>query len=267
METGSSIKEVWRFREVIKNFVSQDLKVKYRRSFLGFFWSLLNPLLHMAVITVVFSIIFKFPMRQFALYLLSGLVPWTFWAASIDGCCMSIVGAEGMLKRQYFPKLVFPVSVIMQNLVTFVLTLTVLLLVLAPITGFVPTRALLILPVSFACVVGVTLGAGMLAAVATVYFRDMQHLISVVLSAWFYATPIIYPLEIPGGGGPIPHEFRFYFKLNPMFSIMEMFQRPIHDGMFPTPSEMAIAVASAMVALGIGLAIFRRYENSLIFNL
>jgi ABC-type polysaccharide/polyol phosphate export permease len=117
METSPGLREVWRFREVIKNFVSQDLKVKYRRSFLGFFWSLLNPLLQMAVITVVFSLIFKFPMKLYALYVLSGLVPWSFWATSVDGCCMSIVSAESMLKRQYFPKLVFPISVIMQNLV------------------------------------------------------------------------------------------------------------------------------------------------------
>ena len=148
MESSAGLREVWRFREVIKNFVSQDLKVKYRRSFLGFFWSLLNPLLQMAVITVVFSLLFKFDMKDYALYVLSGLVPWSFWATSVDGCCMSIVSAEAMLKRQYFPKLVFPLSIIMQNLVTFVLSLGVLLLVLAPITGYVPSPALLILPLS-----------------------------------------------------------------------------------------------------------------------
>lgn len=267
MESSAGLREVWRFREVIKNFVSQDLKVKYRRSFLGFFWSLLNPLLQMAVITVVFSIIFRFPMRQYALYVLSGLVPWSFWATSVDGCCMSIVSAEAMLKRQYFPKLVFPLSIVMQNLVTFVLSLGVLLLVLAPITGYVPTTALLILPLSFLCLVGVSLGLGMVAAVATVYFRDLQHLISVAINALFYLTPIIYPLEAPDGGGPIPHRYRYYFKLNPMYSIIEMFHRPIYEGMLPTNSELMVAVAAAATSLGVGLLVFRRYENTLIFNL
>lgn len=267
MATVSTLSEVWRFREVIKNFVSQDLKVKYRRSFLGFFWSLLNPLLQMAVITVVFSLIFRFPMKRYALYVLSGLVPWSFWATSVDGCCMSIVSAEVMLKRQYFPKLVFPLSVVMQNLVTFVLSLAVLLLVLAPVTGYVPSAALLILPLSFLCLVGVSLGVGMIASVATVYFRDLQHLISVALSALFYLTPIIYPLEMPDGGGPIPHSARYYFKLNPMYSIIEMFHRPIYNGTLPTPSELAAAITFAAVTLGVGLLVFRRYENSLIFNL
>lgn len=266
METSADLREVWRFREVIKNFVSQDLKVKYRRSFLGFFWSLLNPLLQMAVITVVFSIIFRFPMRQYALYVLSGLVPWSFWATSVDGCCMSIISAEAMLKRQYFPKLVFPLSIIMQNLVTFVLSLGVLLLVLAPITGYVPSTALLILPLSFLCLVGVSLGLGMVAAVATVYFRDLQHLISVALNALFYLTPIIYPLEMDGAG-PIPHAYRYYFKLNPMYSIIEMFHRPIYNGTLPTNYEIMVAVAVAATTLGVGLWVFRRYENTLIFNL
>lgn len=290
MTFASDIKEIWQFREVVKNFVSQDLKVKYRRSFLGFFWSLLNPLLQMAVITAVFSLIFRFPTTgNYALYVLSGLVPWSFWSASIDGCCLSIVRAESMLKRQYFPKMIFPISVIVQNLVTFFLSLLVLLLILAPVTGFKPSWALLILPLSFFCVVAVSLGVGLVAAVATVYFRDIQHLISVFLGAWFYLTPIIYPLEpprdpgpppgpaasvsatdgveTPPDGAPIPHEYRKYFKFNPMFSIVQMFHRPISDGMLPTPSELTAAIAVAFTALGGGLLIFRRYEDSLIFSL
>jgi ABC-type polysaccharide/polyol phosphate export permease len=107
MEAASGLREVWQFREVIKNFVSQDLKVKYRRSFLGFFWSLLNPLLQMLVISIVFSMLFKFDVRNYALYVLSGLIPWNFLAISIDSCSMSIISSEGMIKRQYFPKLVF----------------------------------------------------------------------------------------------------------------------------------------------------------------
>lgn len=267
MTLAEDIKEVWRFREVIKNFVSQDLKVKYRRSFLGFFWSLLNPLLHMAVITLVFSRMFRFPMDQYALYVLSGLVPWSFWSTSVDGCCTSIVRAEGMIKRQYFPKLVFPISVIMQNLVTFFLSLVALLLILAPITGYVPSAAMLVLPLSFLCVVGVSLGIGLIAAVATVYFRDIQHLVSVFMSAWFYLTPIIYPLETADGQGPVPHAFRFYLKLNPMFSVVQMFHRPIHDGRLPTQSELLVAVGVSVGALVVGLSLFRRYQDKLIFIL
>ncbi len=299
METGSTFKEVWRFREVVKNFVSQDLKVKYRRSYLGFFWSLLNPLLQMIVISLVFSLLFKFNVRNYALYVLSGLVPWSFVASTIDGCSMSIISAEGLLKRQYFPKLVFPLSIVMQNLVTFFLSLTVLVCVLAPVTGFKVTAALVVLPLSFLYITCVALGIGAIAAVLTVYFRDTQHLISVFISVWFYLTPIIWPLEVKepaqapeqraaaqathtesghtakpvrnkrtdDDGGLIPFRYRSYFKLNPMYPIIEMFHRPIYDGRFPTRTEFLTASGIAIVCLGLGVAVFRRYENQLIFNL
>src|SRR5436309_57523 len=89
------LSELWQFREVIKNFVAQDLKVKYRRSALGFFWSLLNPLLQLAVLSVVFSLMFK--MNNLTLYILSGIIPWTFFATTVDACSMSIVASESML--------------------------------------------------------------------------------------------------------------------------------------------------------------------------
>jgi len=267
MSALTRISEVWRFREVVKNFVSQNLKVKYRRSALGFFWSLLNPLLQMAVLSTVFSLLLR-GVENFSLYLLSGLLAWTFFASSLDACSVSIVSAELMIKRQYFPKLVFPLSLVLQNLVTFVLSFVVLLLILGWFIGFKVSPALLVLPLSLACLVGVVIGLGAVLAVLTVYFRDMQHLISVVLSVWFYLTPIIYPLEGEKSEGAfIPHEYRWYFKLNPMYSVMAMFQRPIYYHMWPTPSEMAVASATAIVALAIGLLIFWKSEDSLIFAL
>lgn len=257
---GVRLREVWMFREVIRNFVSQDLKVKYRRSALGFFWSLLNPLLQLTVTSLVFSLMFR---TNLALFILSGLIPWTFFAATVDACSMSIVGAETMLRRQYFPKLVFPLSIVIQNLITFVLSLFVLLILIGWVIGFQPGAALLILPLSFACIVATALGLGAVAAVLTVHFRDIKHLISVFMQAWFYLTPIIYPLD----GGLIPHEYRWYFKLNPMFSIIEMFHRPIYNATLPTPAELISAVSIAIVSLVVGLWVFWRYERGLIFAL
>lgn len=259
------IRELWQFREVIKNLVAQELKVKYRRSILGFFWSLLNPLLQLVVISLVFSLIFR--MQNFSLYVLSGVVPWSFFASSIDGCSMSLVSSEAMLRRQYFPKAVFPISFVLQNLVTFAMSLIVLLTILGPIANLRLTPALLFLPVSFACIVAVTLGLGALAALVTAHFRDMRHLISVLLSAWFYLTPIIYPLETPDEQGMIPHEYRWYFKLNPMFAVIELFHRPIYHGVLPTNAELLTAGAVSIVFLVGGLLVFWRSEDRLIFAL
>lgn len=290
---AAGIGEVWRFREVIKNFVAQDLKVKYRRSALGFLWSLMNPMLQMIVLSAVFSLMFHIP--NFTLYVLSGIVCWGFFSTSVDACAVSIIGAESMLKRQYFPKLVFPLSAVTQNLVTLFLSLTALLILVGPFVGFRLSSALLILPLSFACLFAFTLGVGAIAAVITVHFRDMQHLISVFLGALFYLTPIIYPLEdktapappptasaaIPAPAapappesgraavvrGPIPQQYRAYFKANPLFAMLSMFQRPIYDGRFPTARELATAVSVAAGALVLGLYVFRRAEDGLIFRL
>jgi len=259
---ASRIAEVWGFREVIKNFVSQDLKVKYRRSALGFVWSLLNPLLQMTVISVVFSLLFRME-SHYALFVLSGVLPWSFFATSMDGCAMSIVSSESMIRRQYFPKLVFPLSFVLQNLITFVLSLTVLLITLGPLpfVGLKFTAALLILPLSFMCIVCVAIGLGAIVAVITVFFRDVQHLITVFLSAWFYLTPVIYRLE------QMPHRYQYFFKLNPMFGVIEMFHRPIYDATLPTALELTSAILTAAVSLTVGLYIFWRYEDSLIFAL
>ena len=288
---AAGIGEVWRFREVIKNFVAQDLKVKYRRSALGFLWSLMNPMLQMIVLSAVFSLMFHIP--NFTLYVLSGIVCWGFFSTSVDACAVSIIGAESMLKRQYFPKLVFPLSAVTQNLVTLCLSLTALLILVGPFVGFRLSPALLILPLSFACIFAFTLGVGAIAAVITVHFRDMQHLITVFLGALFYLTPIIYPLEdkttvhppataataadidasAPTAGraavvkGPIPDRYRSYFKANPLFAMLSMFQRPIYDGRFPTVKELATAVIVAAGALVLGLYVFRRAEDGLIFRL
>ena len=187
----------------------------------------------------------------------------------------------------------FPLSKVIQNLVTFVLSLAALLLLVGPFCGFKLTAALAVLPLSFACMVCFTLGVGAIAAVATVHFRDMQHLITVFLSALFYLTPIIYPLDdkshspdapaattapIEGAAsatssraavakGPIPFEYRKYFKLNPLFSLLAMFQRPIYDGMLPTPTETVAAIGVAVGSLALGLFVFRRCEDGLIFRL
>lgn len=279
--------ELWGYREVIKNLVAQDLKVKYRRSVLGFFWSLLNPLLQLAVLSVVFSLLWR--ISNLTLFILSGLIPWSFFSATVDGCSGSLVRAETMLRRQYFPKLVFPLSVVLENLITCVLSLFALLILLGWYVGFRPSAAMLVLPISFACIAAFALGLGALTAVATLYFRDMQHLISVLLGAWFYLTPIIYPLEPlprhppPAAAGPaataqanaqparddgvIPWKYRAYFKLNPMFAITQTFHRPIYDARLPTPSEFTTAVGVSVATLALGLAVFWRHEDQLIFAL
>lgn len=281
--------ELWAFREVVKNFVARDLKVRYRRSSLGFLWSLLNPMLQLAVLSTVFSVLFG--IEELALYILAGLVPWSFFATSVEGCSSSIVNAESVLRRQYFPKLVFPISLVLQNLITLGLSLAALLLLLGWLLGFRPTWSMLALLPAAMCLSAFALGLGSILALVTVYFQDMRHLVGVFVSVWFYLTPVLYPLETrpprvesspsaaaphptaeiprqpPARTSPVPEPYRWYFKLNPMYSMVAMFQRPIYYEMWPTRAEALSAFASSGLVLAIGLLVFWRHEDTLIFAL
>ncbi|MCZ6815830.1 MAG: ABC transporter permease, partial [Planctomycetota bacterium] len=217
--------ELWRFREVIRNFVSQDLKVKYRRSSLGFLWSLLNPLLMMIVLSLVFAHLFigiKGTMTNYTLYLLSGSLPWIFFAATVDGCCVSIIENEGFAKRQYFPKLVFPLARLGQHLVTLLLSMVALLAAMGPFIDFRFSWALAVLPLSFLCLIAIALGVGAAVAALTVYFRDTQHLVQVALTAFYFLTPILWPMSAQS------ERRHIYFKMNPMYHVLEMFRAPIY---------------------------------------
>lgn len=262
MTVAGRLRELWQFREVVRNFIAQDLKVKYRRSSLGFFWSLLNPLLMMGVLSIVFSKVFRFDTTgSYPLFLFSGLLAWTFFASTIDGCSVSIISNESFAKRQYFPKLVFPLALLGQNLVTMVLSMTVLLAALGWFLGFRVTPALAILPLSMLCLVSFALGLGAIAAVLTVYFRDVQHFVQVGTMAWYFLTPIFWPLDTQ------PKDVQIYFRLNPMYHIIRMFQMPINEGVLPSPEQIALACGVALVTLLAGLGIFWSREDDLIFRL
>ena len=264
--------ELWRYREVLKNFIAQDLKVKYRRSALGFFWSLLNPLLQMLVFTIVFSTILRFDLRGYVLFLLAGLLPWQFIAACIDGGCHCILNAEHLIRRQYFPKLVFPLSIVLQNLITLLLSMAVLLTLVGPFAGFNPSTNTLLLPLAILCIAAFAMGLAAFAAVATVHFRDMQHLIGVLVSMWFFLTPVVYPLLLPATETQpekhvIPAHLQPWFQLNPAYWMVNLFRVCIYNQHPPQLNELLIPIAIAAVALTAGLALFFRAERTLIFRL
>lgn len=260
MTLSGRIHELLLARGVVRNFLMEDIKIKYRRSVLGFFWSLLNPLLMLIVISVAFAALFPGTRGQYTLHLLATLLPWTCVATSLEAGCRSILASEGYIRQYRFPKLIFPMRTILFAFVELLLSLLALLPV-AWFLGLKITPALALLPVSIALLFIMLVGLGALAAVAVVYFRDAEHLISVFLRAWFYLTPILIPFEA------IPEKYRGYFALNPMYYMLEMFDAPISRGIMPTPEVMMCAGATALVCGVLGLAVFFRMEDDLIFRL
>ena len=259
MKRGSKILELVRYRGLLYNLTVSELKLRYRRSVLGFVWTMLNPLLMMSVLAFVFSRVMRFNMKDYAVLLLAGLLPWTFFAQSINLSLMSIVGKGSLLKKVYIPKAVIPISAVLATLVNSSLSF-VPLLGLSLLVGHHLNSAILFLPVSMLLLAIFAAGWALLFSCLYVYFRDFGHMTEVLLQAWFYASPVIYTLDM------VPEGFRGIFKLNPVLYFIECFRAPIFAGELPDLRTVGIAAGSAIASLLVGTFVFFRYENQFVFK-
>jgi ABC-type polysaccharide/polyol phosphate export permease len=252
------ILQTYRYRELIWALALKELKLRYKRSLLGFLWALLNPALTMAVMTVVFSTILRFGIPNYAIFLLCVLLPWTFFSQSLSYSVDCIVGNGELIKKVSVPKLVFPVAAVVSNVINLLLSLIPMAL-LVLVMGHPLYRTWLYLPVPMAALIVFTLGMAFFFAAANVYYRDVSHILQVVLSAWFYFTPIIYALDF------IPPNRQWLFKLNPIIYVINGFRLSIYYGQLPKWRSIAASFVCALIALFIGFAIFRKYQDDFVF--
>jgi ABC-2 type transport system permease protein/lipopolysaccharide transport system permease protein len=255
-------RQLLRFWPVIQNMVQQDLRVRYHRSFLGFLWTLLNPILMMVTLTVVFSTVLGVAnWRDYAVYLFAGMVPWNFLNATLNDLAFCIIYNEGLIRKIYLPKLVFPLARLLINLVTLVLSMGAMFLLLMSMGTAKISLPLVTLPLLIALFALFALGLGLVVAVLNTFYRDCGHLVQVFLQAWYFATPIIYFPSL------IPEPVRWRLWLNPAYPFIKMFQDVIRHGEWPNPITLLAAAGIAAVSLGVGYAAFKSYEDKLVFRL
>jgi ABC-2 type transport system permease protein len=259
------MRDLLRYRDLVSTLVMRDLKVRYRRSTIGFVWTMLQPLLMMAVFHVVFSTIFttKLPGGQegfpnYPLYALCGILFWNFFSQSIVSSMNSLRLNAGLLQKLPVPKVVFPLATVLSGVVNMLLALIPLFLLLLA-TGSKFTPAMLFLPVAILIAALFTLGAGLLLAPLAVFFSDVVELIGVLLTLMMYLTPIFYPKEI------VPEHMRWIVRFNPVRSILEVFRDPIYQGEIPPLSHLSVALTIAVVALILGVWCFRRSSDRIPF--
>lgn len=251
--------ELIQYWPVVQNMVSQELRVRYQRSFMGFLWTLINPLLMMTILSLVFSNLF--PAREnYSLFLLSGMVPWGLLSGSVVESTSCILDKESLIKKIYVPKLIFPLVRVLLNLVTTTLSLGALFLLLIPL-GARPSLPMLLLPAAMGLLFCFTLGLALFVATANTFFRDCGHLVTVFMQAWYFATPIIY------GVSDFPEAIQWRFWLNPAFYYIEIFHNILCEGQWPAISLVATAAALATISLGIGYATFKANEDKMVFRL
>lgn len=251
--------QLYNFRFAYTNFVVNGIRTRYRRSKLGFLWTLLNPLLTMGVISIVFSFVFKQEIKQFSVFLFSGFAPFNFLSSSIMGCTTSLVNAEGFLKKIYVPKVLFPTITVSIEAVNFIFSVSALY-ILAILIGGTISWTILFLPFVLFLMFLFTLGVGLILAVAFVYFRDIAHFVQVVLTALFYVTPIMYPEDT------IPAQLRVIFSYNP-FTYFVVLARKSILGNPMTISDWLIPLLIGLGVMLIGLWLLKNFEKSIIFRL
>lgn len=258
--SGRTLLEMTNIKFALASFVVNNLRRRYRRSVLGFAWSLLNPLLTMGVMTVVFSLLFKNDPRTFAIFIFTGLLPWTFITDSITNGSQAITQNEHYLKKVYVPKLFFPLVAVTTEGANFIFSLSSLMIIGLAI-GAKLSWTWLLVPVATGLLFVFSFSIAMFLAVATVYFRDLTHLIKVFLGLLFYTVPIIYPLNM------VPEKYQFAFMLNPAYYYIDLFRVLIYKGELPTIQHWAAAVGLSLASAALCLFVLKRTERDIIYRL
>ena len=241
----TAIAELVAHRDLLRELVVRALKVRYRRSAIGFLWTMLHPLIMMLVLNVVFSQVFRVEVPNYALYALAGIVFWQFFSQTVTSCLHSLKGNARLLTKLPIPKAVFPVATVLSGLLNLGFAL-VPLIGIAIVTGHAPTGVIVFLPVGILLIGLMTLGVGLLLAPLSVIFSDTVEVITIVLSLLLYMTPVFYPRAI------VPEQLRWVVRLNPLAAALEVFRAPIVDHAMPAPADLAVATAAALVLLAAG---------------
>lgn len=256
-ELNTQLAKLKKYRTLLMRLVQRDLKVKYRRSVLGYLWSLLNPLLMMVVLSIVFSTLFRYDIPNYPIYLITGQIIFTFFSESTTMAMGAITGNASLMKKVYVPKYIFPVSRVLSSFVTLLFSLAAVVIVMI-FTRVPITPALLLFPLPLLYVLLFSMGMGMILSVCAVYFRDTNHLYGVCTTAWMYLTPIFYPVSV------IPDQFRPLVQLNPLYLFIDCFRQLVLYGQLPTLLNTLQSLAWSLGMLGFGLWVFKRKQANFI---
>lgn len=252
--------ELNRYRGLLWQLVLRNVKTRYKRSVLGILWTMLSPLLMMLVLSFAFSNVFRVQQPHYAAYALAGLSLWNFFAQTTTGAMSELIWGGSLINKIYLPRSIFAAVALGTSLVNLLLTLIPLFVVMI-ITG-VPLRpALLVLPLPILLTAMFALGVALVLSRVAAYFADVLEMYQILLTAWMYLTPIIYPKDI------IPQHLRWLFNLNPMYHLIEIFRAPMLAGWLAGPKTVLASVVAAVVALAFGWWYFSRKADELAYRI
>jgi len=248
------LKEIYTYREMLKNLVSKELRARYKGSWMGFLWTFFNPLFMLVIYSVVFSFIMRMQIENYAMFLFVALLPWNFLANSILQSTSCIVQNGSLVKKIYFPREVLPFSIVIANLINYLLSL----LILIPALLFFEiklTVALLAFPVVLLTETILVTSLAFLLSVFNVYFRDLEHIVGILITAWFFLTPVIYPVAL------VPEKVRLFYYLNPATTLMDAFRNIFYYGTWPQWGTLGYLLLAITLLLFVSLKIFHHFQK------
>jgi lipopolysaccharide transport system permease protein len=248
--------ELLRYRALIQTLVVRDLKARYRGSTLGLLWTLLNPLLHMAIYALVFSVYIRNEMERYPAFLLCGILPWTWFSSALFMGTTAIIEGGSMLKKVFFPPQVLPTVTVIATFINFLLSLPLLFGVLL-LFGVTFGWSLLALPLVMMAQFALTLGLTFIISAVSVRYRDIPPILAHLLMFWFFLTPIIYPVS------SVPERFRTLLSLNPMTPFFVAYQEALLYNKWVSWEAFGVMVGVGALALLVGVLIFERFRWSL----
>lgn len=251
----SVFREIFQYREMVRNLVHRELRGRYKGSALGFLWTFINPLLQLGVYTIVFSTIMRMGIEQYYLFLFVALIPWVFFASSIMAGADCIIQNVNLVTKIYFPREVLPISVVTSNFINMLYSFVIVLLVVLFASNNINFLAWLLLPIIAILEYFITLGFVMFFSAITVYLRDISHILGIVTMAWQFLTPIMYPIEM------IPEEYKVIFMLNPMTSVVIAYREILFYGRMPGLELWGYMLIPAIIFTVFGFIAFNRLKK------
>lgn len=257
-QIGFNNNQLQRSLFTLSSLVSRDFKLKYRRSVLGVLWSVLNPLLMMCVLTAVFSMFLRFGnIENYPLYLILGNTLFGLMSDSTTGAMNSIIDSASLIKKIKINKIIFPIEKVLFQLVNFAISLIAVVIVMV-FFRIMPTFNLILLPILLVYMFFFCTGLGLILSALVVFFRDVKHFWSVLLTAWTYATPLFYPVEI------LPEWLLPFEQYNPMYHYVHYFREIALWGTTPSLESNLICIGFAAVTFLVGLLVFKKTQKKFI---
>lgn len=247
-------KKIYNYRELLKTNVKKEVRGKYKNSILGIMWSFLNPLLQLAVYSVIFGALLAGGDNTYPIYVCVALIPWTYFTSAITQASFTIIGNGNIIKKVYFPREILPISVVTSGAINFIIS-TIIIIAFLIFSGMGLTKYIILYPFILLIQYILTLGISFILSAVTVYVRDLEHIIGIVLMAAFYATPIVYKLE------QLPQNLQVWMKLNPMTTIINAYRDIFYYQRMPEINNLFMLLGISVLVTVIGYFIFKKMQK------